>query len=74
MGNERKIKIGSRYKHFKGNEYLVINIAKNSETLEDMVVYQQQYGDKSIWVRPLNMFLDMVTVEGKEKYRFQEVI
>jgi hypothetical protein len=72
MDNERKIKLGHIYKHFKGKEYLVLYIAKHSETLEDVVVYQQQYGEMGIWVRPLSMFMDKVTHEGEEKYRFEE--
>lgn len=71
---ERLIKVGSKYRHFKGNEYLVLHIAKHSETLEDMVVYQSQYGDMSIWIRPLIMFMEKVDYEGKEIYRFEEII
>lgn len=71
--SEKIIKIGSKYKHFKGNEYLVIHIAKNSETMEDMVVYQALYGDKNIWVRPLSMFWDYVDIEGKLIRRFQKI-
>lgn len=71
--SDNVIKIGSKYKHFKGKEYLIINIAKNSETMEDMVVYQALYGDKSIWVRPLGMFLDYINVKGSSIRRFQEI-
>lgn len=46
------------YRHFKGNEYKVLYIARNSETLEEMVVYQALYGDGDIWVRPAKMFID----------------
>lgn len=70
---ERKIKIGGKYRHFKGKEYLVLYVAKHSETLEDMVVYQALYGDREVWVRPLNMFLDKKEVDGKEIYRFEEI-
>ena len=48
------------YKHFKGNEYKVILIAQNSETLEEMVVYQALYGERVYWVRPLVMFTEYV--------------
>lgn len=54
---EEKIPKG-RYKHFKGNEYEVIEIAKHSETLEDMVVYKKLYDDYAVWVRPASMWLD----------------
>lgn len=72
MGS-REIKIGKKYKHFKGKEYLVLHVAKHSETLEDMVVYQALYGEKGIWVRPLNMFLDTKDVNGKIVNRFEEL-
>ncbi|SHJ73785.1 Protein of unknown function [Clostridium amylolyticum] len=71
-GTERKLKVGSIYKHFKGNEYLVLHKAKHSETLEDLVVYQALYGERGIWVRPLKMFLEQVEIEGKLVNRFQE--
>ena len=59
------------YRHYKGNEYTVIGIARHSETDEELVVYRPDYGDASLWVRPLAMFQEMVTVEGKELPRFQ---
>ena len=59
------------YRHYKGNEYTVIGIARHSETDEELVVYRPEYGDGSLWVRPLAMFQEMVTVEGKELPRFQ---
>ena len=60
--------------HFKGNEYLVINLAKHSETLEEMVVYQALYGDRGIWVRPVTMFLNQKEVDGKMINRFDEIL
>lgn len=69
----RTIKIGAKYRHFKGNEYLVLHVARHSETLEEYVVYQALYGEKGIWVRPLEMFLSAKEVEGKEVYRFEEI-
>ena len=48
----RELVIGGRYVHYKGNEYTVIALANNSETLEEMVVYRAEYGDKGVWVRP----------------------
>lgn len=63
------MKLG-RYKHFKGNEYEALYIAKHSETLEEMVVYRALYGEYGIWVRPLSMWNETVTHEGKEVRRF----
>lgn len=71
--NGRVIKIGKKYRHFKGNEYLVLNVAKHSETLEEMVVYQALYGERGIWVRPLEMFLGKKEVDGKLVNRFEEM-
>ncbi len=69
----REIKPGAKYRHFKGNEYLVLHVAKHSETLEEYVVYQALYGQRSIWIRPLEMFMGMKEVEGRLVYRFAEV-
>ena len=68
-----KVIISGVYKHFKGNEYKVLEIAKNSETLEDMVVYKALYGDGQVWVRPLKMFMETVEKDGKFIKRFQFV-
>jgi hypothetical protein len=70
--NNRKLKIRKKYRHFKGKEYLVLYIAKHSETLEELVVYQALYGEKGIWVRPLDMFLEQVEVNGVLVNRFEE--
>lgn len=70
---DREIKIGKKYRHFKGKEYLVLNTAKHSETLEDMVVYKALYGEMGIWVRPLDMFLGYKEVEGVKVQRFSEI-
>ena len=69
----REIKTNTKYRHFKGNEYLVISLAKHSETQEDMVVYQALYGDYGIWVRPLSMFLEHVEKDGVLVNRFEEI-
>ena len=62
-----------RYRHFKGNEYLVIAIAKHSETQEEMVVYQALYGDNDIWARPFWMWNELVEVDGKKVKRFTKI-
>ncbi len=64
-----KIKPG-RYRHFKGREYEVLFVAKHSETLEDMVVYRQLYGDRGVWVRPSSMWNETVEREEKTYRRF----
>lgn len=56
---EKEIKKGI-YKHFKGNEYEVLDIGTHSETLEPYVVYRALYGEKKLWVRPAKMFLEEV--------------
>lgn len=59
------------YKHFKGNKYQVIGVAKHSEGHSDMVVYRPLYGERELWVRPLAMFLEMVEVNGESRPRFE---
>ncbi|MBE6905545.1 DUF1653 domain-containing protein [Marasmitruncus massiliensis] len=69
---ESEIKPG-RYRHFKGNEYNVLYIAKHSETLESMVVYQALYGDGGIWVRPASMWNEEVEMDGAIYKRFEYI-
>ena len=64
-----EIKIG-RYRHFKGNEYEVLYLAKHSETLEPMVVYRALYGEYGVWVRPASMWNETVERNGKACRRF----
>ena len=59
-----------RYRHFKGREYEVIGVAKHSETLEEMVVYRQLYGEHGLWVRPASMWEEKVERDGKTFTRF----
>ena len=68
---EKKIEIlPGRYRHYKGKDYEVIDIARHSETDEKLVVYRCLYGDYSLWVRPLSMFRETVTVAGEQVPRF----
>lgn len=67
---DMEIKPG-RYRHFKGNEYLVLYTAKHSETLELMVVYQALYGERGIWVRPASMWDETVEHNEKPVRRFE---
>lgn len=59
-----------RYRHFKGKEYRLLALAKHSETLESMVVYQALYGEKGLWVRPAEMWGETVKREGYSGPRF----
>ena len=62
-----------RYRHFKGNEYEVLYIAKHSATLEPMVVYKALYGECGIWVRPASMWNETVERDGKTVKRFEYI-
>lgn len=76
---ENQLIIGRVYKHFKGNFYVVENVALDSETKEEMVVYRRLYGDGSLWVRPKDMFLSEVdhvkypNVTQKFRFELQEI-
>ncbi|MDN4503216.1 DUF1653 domain-containing protein [Alteromonadaceae bacterium BrNp21-10] len=59
-----------RYRHYKGNDYQVIGIAKHSEDESELVVYRPLYGAGDLWVRPLTMFVEMVDVDGEPIERF----
>lgn len=61
------------YEHFKGQRYRVIGLCRHSETEEPMVAYQCLYGDHSLWVRPLDNFLETVDVDGEQVARFERV-
>jgi len=62
-----------RYRHYKGNFYEVVGIARHSETEEELVVYRKLYGDHSLWVRPLGMFMENVQVDGRSVPRFERI-
>ncbi len=59
-----------RYHHFKGNEYEVVGIARHSETTEPMVVYRALYGDGGLWIRPADMWNEVIERDGKKMQRF----
>ena len=73
----RELKINGIYKHFKGKYYIVVDLAYDSETKEEMVVYRRLYGDGSLWVRKKDMFLSAVDKikypNVEQKYRFELV-
>ena len=62
-----------RYQHYKGNDYTVIGVARHSETLEELVVYRAEYGERGLWVRPAAMFQETVEVDGETVPRFRWV-
>ena len=66
----QEIRLG-KYRHFKGKEYEVIGTAKHSESLEEMVVYRQLYGEHGLWVRPASMWDETVERDGKTFKRFE---
>ncbi|CDR34877.1 DUF1653 domain-containing protein [Criblamydia sequanensis] len=67
----KSIFVGSRYEHYKGNLYRILGIARHTETLEELVVYQGLYGEGDIWVRPLDHFLETVAINGQIRPRFK---
>lgn len=62
-----------RYRHYKGKDYIVLGVARHSETEEELAVYRTDYGDRSLWVRPLAMFKETVEINGQPRPRFQYV-
>ena len=70
LSTQTEIKLG-KYRHFKGNEYEVIGIARHSESLEEFVVYRALYGEGGIWVRPISMWNEIIERDGKRFPRFE---
>ncbi len=75
-----ELRIGTKYKHYKNKDHIyeIVGVARHSETLEEMVVYKalyesEEFGKDCIWVRPKEMFLENVIVDGKEIKRFEKV-
>jgi len=73
MNNIEELKKGI-YKHYKGNYYIVICVAKHTETLEKLVFYRALYDNEDFWIRPLNQFIDMVKYNNKYIPRFKFIM
>lgn len=70
--SDSKFKKG-KYRHFKGNEYEVVELVHHSETQEPMVLYRALYGERGLWVRPLDMFFETIERDGKTQQRFEYI-
>jgi len=73
-----KVKVGERYKHYKGDFYEIVGIGRDSETLEEAVIYRglynsEKFGNNPVWVRPLREFIEEIEVGGKKIKRFELV-
>jgi len=62
-----------RYRHFKGNEYEVLGVARDSESEQEYVVYRALYGERGLWIRPLSMFMEEIERDGRRQPRFRFV-
>lgn len=77
----RELRIGGRYRHFKGREYIVLDVVNDADSEGDdvrkLVIYEAQYGDHQRWARELNEFLSEIEPERQaqfqQKYRFEEI-
>lgn len=67
----KTIKLNGVYQHYKGYMYKVLAVGRHSENLEEFVVYQALYGDEDVWVRPITLFLENVTIDAQPKPRFK---
>lgn len=65
--------VGDIYEHYSKKRYRILAVARHSETLEEVVVYQSLYGAGDVWVRPLNMFLESVVIDGISQPRFTKL-
>ena len=69
--DDKELLIGREFRHFKGNRYRLEGFAKDSETLEGMVIYRALYGEHGLWVRPTKMFFETIERDGKQMKRFE---
>lgn len=72
MQDKPALELG-RYRHYKGNEYEVIDLARHSETGEWMVVYRPLYGEQGLWVRPYAMFCEIAIFNDQQQARFAKI-
>lgn len=63
--------VAGKYRHYKGNDYQVIGVARHSEDESELVVYRPLYGEQGLWVRPLTMFTETVIIDGDQIPRFK---
>ena len=73
QSEQRQHLVGCEFRHFKGGRYRLEGFAKDSETLEEMVVYRALYGEGGLWVRPAKMFFETIERDGKKMKRFELV-
>ena len=71
VAESHKNLIGREFRHFKGNHYRLEGFAKDSETLEELVVYRALYGEGGLWVRPAQMFFETIERDGRRMKRFE---
>lgn len=69
----KSIDEGTLYEHYSGKKYKIVSVGRNSESLEEVVVYKAQYGEQDVWVRPLTMFLENVEIDGQTVPRFKQI-
>jgi hypothetical protein len=67
----KSLVVGDLYEHYKGHHYKIFAIARHSESLEELVIYQALYGNNEVWVRPLDLFLEEVIINERSQPRFK---